>query len=65
MVQNRQRKTDIGLQDANDMREAIEFVEKGIPLSKAAERKNMNYATLYRYVKKESPVQPRRVKIYD
>lgn len=53
MVRNRKRKMEIGLHDANDMKEAIELVENGIPLRKAAKRKNVNYGTLYRYVKKK------------
>lgn len=52
MVRNWKRKAEIGLYDANDMKEAIELVEKEISLRKAAERNNANYVALYRYVKK-------------
>lgn len=65
MVRNRKRKTQIGLHDANDMKEAIDLVEKGLPLRTAAERMSVNYGTLYRYVKKKDRVWPRKLPICD
>lgn len=60
MVRNRKRKTEIGLHDANNMKKAIELVEKAMPLRKAAERRNVNYSTLHRYVKKQGLFSRRR-----
>lgn len=54
MVRNRQRKTDKGTHSETSMREAVELVRDGMSLRKAAELKNVNHITLYRYVKKNN-----------
>lgn len=59
MVRNRKRKTDYGLHSEENMAEAIQMVESGISLRKAANEKHVNFMTLQRYVqkKKKCPAQ--------
>nr|CAD7434273.1 unnamed protein product [Timema monikensis] len=52
MVRHRKRKTNMGLFSENDMRAAVDLVSKGMSLRQAAAAKNVNYGTLFRYVKK-------------
>lgn len=52
MVRNYVRKTNRVHSDQN-MREAVELVENGESLRKAANLKNVNYMTLFRYVNKK------------
>lgn len=53
MVRKYARKSGKGLHDEKKMREAIALVESGLSLRKAADLKQVNYITLYRYVNKK------------
>ncbi|XP_028159510.1 uncharacterized protein LOC114352198, partial [Ostrinia furnacalis] len=66
MVRNRKRKTDIGLHNEADMKEAVALVEGGKTLREAANLKNVNFSTLYRYCKKkkENPEEEGQVVRY-
>lgn len=57
MVRNRKMKTDYGLHSEKDMAEAIQMVESGVSLRKAANEKHVNFMTLQRYVQKKNKRQ--------
>lgn len=49
MVRNRQRKTTIGLHEADKIKEAIEQIKQGKKIGQVAKLMNIPYTTLYRY----------------
>src|SRR3978361_1339982 len=53
MVLNRKRKTERGIFNEDDMREAVLLVKQNnYSIRRAANMKNVNYTTLFRYIKR-------------